>query len=80
MTAEDTTPLSAAQVDAVLPTLEGWTRSEALIPPNYVVAAIPAHRKPSEVRICRLSIQSGVGMRPPSTSTPHVPALRARRW
>jgi hypothetical protein len=32
------------------------------------------HRKPPEVRICRLSIQSGVGTRPPSTSTPHWPA------
>jgi hypothetical protein len=31
----------------------------------------PAHRKPPEVRICRLSIQSCVGTRPPSTSTPH---------
>ena len=30
-----------------------------------------AHRKPPEVRICRLSIQSGVGTRPPSTS-PHT--------
>ena len=34
-------------------------------------SASPAHRKPPEVRICRLSIQSWVGTRPPSTSTPH---------
>src|SRR5215831_15758087 len=33
-----------------------------------------AHRKPPDVRICRLSLQSGVGTRPPSTSTPHWPA------
>ena len=52
----------------------------AQIPPNYVVVAIPAHRKPPDVRICRLSIQSDVGTRPPSTSTPHLPAFRARRW
>ena len=37
------------------------------------------HRKPPEVRICRLSIQSVVGTRPPSTSTPHWPACLARR-
>src|SRR4029434_7155886 len=43
----------------------------------YVEAPIPAQRKPPEVRICRLSIQSDVGIRPPSTSTPHLPALRA---
>jgi hypothetical protein len=43
----------------------------AQIPPNYVVVPIPSQRKPPEVRICRLSIQSDVGMRPPSTSTPH---------
>ena len=49
------------------------------IPPNYVVEGVPAQRKPPEVRICRLSIQSGVGTRPPSTSTPHWPACRARR-
>jgi hypothetical protein len=29
------------------------------------------HRKPPEVRICRLRNQSVVGTRPPSTSTPH---------
>ena len=40
----------------------------------------PAHRKPPDVRICRLSIQSDVGTRPPSTSTPHLPAFRARCW
>jgi hypothetical protein len=37
------------------------------------------HRKPPEVRICRLSTQSDVGTRPPSTSTPHRPAFLARR-
>jgi hypothetical protein len=42
--------------------------------PNYVVEYGIAHRKPPEVRMCRLSIQSGVGNRPPSTSTPHWPA------
>ena len=49
------------------------------IPPNLVVECVPTHRKPPEVRICRLSIQSGVGTRPPSTSTPHWPACCARR-
>src|SRR5262249_21312983 len=48
------------------------------IPPNLVVECIPTHRKPPEVRICRLSIQSAVGTRPPSTSTPHCPACLAR--
>jgi len=37
------------------------------------------HRKPPEVRICRLRNQSAVGTRPPSTSTPHCPACWARR-
>src|SRR5712691_3785280 len=37
------------------------------------------HRKPPEVRICRLRNQSVVGTRPPSTSTPHCPACLARR-
>ena len=37
------------------------------------------HRKPPEVRICRLRNQSVVGTRPPSTSTPHWPAWMARR-
>src|SRR5215510_6580818 len=41
------------------------------IPPNYVVERGIAHRKPPEVRICRLRNQSLVGTRPPSTSTPH---------
>ena len=49
------------------------------IPPDLVVEAISAHRKPPDVRICKLSIQSGVGTRPPSTSTPQCPACRARR-
>jgi hypothetical protein len=30
------------------------------IPPNDVVEGVPAQRKPPEVRMCRLSIQSGV--------------------
>ena len=49
------------------------------IPPNLVVECVPTHRKPPEVRICRLSIQSAVGTRPPATSTPHWPARWARR-
>ena len=49
------------------------------IPPDLVVEAISAHRKPPDVRSCRLSIQSDVGTRPPSTSTPHCPACMARR-
>src|SRR5215475_11845368 len=39
---------------------------------------LSAHRKPPAVRICRLSIQSAVGTRPPSTSTPQWPACWAR--
>jgi hypothetical protein len=39
--------------------------------PDLVVRGITAHRKPPEVRICRLRNQSAVGNRPPSTSTPH---------
>ena len=53
--------------------------SPAHIPPDYVVERVIVHRKPPEVRICRLSIQSDVGTRPPSTSTPPLPAFRARR-
>jgi putative DNA methylase len=49
------------------------------IPPNLVVDGVPTQRKPPEVRICKLSIQSAVGTRPPSTSTPHCPACLARR-
>src|SRR5215475_9231207 len=41
------------------------------IPSDLVVACVPAHRKPPDVRICRLRHQSAVGTRPPSTSTPH---------
>ena len=60
---------------------EARDRSEKKhIPPNLVVECVSHHRKPPEVRICRLSIQSAVGTRPPSTSTPHCPACRARRW
>ena len=66
--------IDAAKADGVDVTLD------IHIPPNYVVAAIPAHRKPPDVRICRLSNQSDVGTRPPSTSTPHLPAFRARCW
>jgi hypothetical protein len=50
------------------------------IPPNLVVRSITAHRKPPEVRICRLRNQSRVGTVPPSTSTPHWLACCARRW
>jgi DNA-binding transcriptional LysR family regulator len=42
--------------------------------PNYVVKRALTHRKPPEVRICRLRNQSRVGTVPPSTSTPHWPA------
>ena len=49
------------------------------IPPNLVVRGITAHRKPPDVRICRLRNQSRVGTVPPSTSTPHCPACMARR-
>jgi hypothetical protein len=49
------------------------------IPSDLVVAGVTAHRKPPEVRICRLRNQSAVGTRPPSTSTPHCPACMARR-
>ena len=48
-------------------------------PPDLVVRDVTAHRKPPDVRICRLRHQSAVGTRPPSTSTPHCPACRARR-
>ena len=41
---------------------------------DLVVRSITAHRKPPEVRICRLRNQSRVGTVPPSTSTPHWPA------
>src|SRR4030095_10634942 len=50
------------------------------IPPDLVVRGIIAHRKPPDVRICRLRNQSRVGTVPPSTSTPHCPACLARRW
>ena len=49
------------------------------IPSDLVVELLTTHRKPPEVRICRLSIQSDVGTRPPSTSTPHSPVFLARR-
>src|SRR5215510_12780616 len=41
------------------------------IPADLVVACVTAHRKPPDVRICRLRNQSAVGTCPPSTSTPH---------
>ena len=44
------------------------------IPSDLVVECGTAHRKPPEVRICRLRNQSRVGTVPPSTSTPHWPA------
>src|SRR5213593_1393881 len=43
------------------------------IPSYLVVEDTTTHRKPPEVRICRLRNQSAVGNRPPSTSTPHCP-------
>ncbi len=49
------------------------------IPSDLVVKRVTVHRKPPEVRICRLRHQSAVGTRPPSTSTPHWPACWARR-
>ena len=51
----------------------------AHIPSDLVVKRVTVHRKPPEVRICRLRHQSAVGTRPPSTSTPHWPACWARR-
>ena len=42
MSSEDTTPLSAAEVDALLPTLEGWTRSEAVLARTFVFTPFPA--------------------------------------
>jgi hypothetical protein len=57
----------------------GQAHEIAHIPPDLVVRGITAHRKPPEVRICRLRNQSAVGTRPPSTSTPHWPACWARR-
>jgi len=49
------------------------------IPSLLVVERVTVHRKPPEVRICRLRNQSSVGTRPPSTSTTHWPACWARR-
>ena len=45
--------------------------NKAQIPPDLVVRSSTAHRKPPDVRICRLRNQSRVGTVPPSTSTPH---------
>jgi hypothetical protein len=71
-------------VKAAFATLRKTLRRFALtrkfhIPSVLVVAGVTAHRKPPEVRICRLRNQSAVGTRPPSTSTPHCPACMARR-
>src|SRR5919206_3142009 len=46
---------------------------------DLVVRSTTTHRKPPDVRICRLRNQSRVGTVPPSTSTPHCPACWARR-
>ena len=62
---------------------QGWTKRSICgflhIPPDLVVECGTAHRKPPDVRICRLRNQSRVGTVPPSTSTPHWPACCARR-
>src|SRR5215831_3250093 len=57
-----------------------WGSGIFHIPPNLVVRRITTHRKPPDVRICRLRNQSRVGTVPPSTSTPQWPAYCARRW
>ena len=54
----------------------GWVFAHSIELRGGVVST---HRKPPEVRICRLRNQSVVGTRPPSTSTPHCPACLARR-
>jgi hypothetical protein len=41
-------------------------RQKTHIPPDLVVAGVTAHRRPPEVRICRLRNQSAVGTRPPA--------------
>jgi hypothetical protein len=46
----------------------GWQKPHSIELRGRVVIT---HRKPPEVRICRLRNQSVVGTRPPSTSTPH---------
>src|SRR5215510_9449243 len=64
-------------VQACACTLPGMAQSYARtlhIPPDLVVRGIPTHRESPEVRICRLSLQSHVGTRPPSPFTPHCPA------
>jgi hypothetical protein len=40
------------------------------------VERVTAHRKPPEVRICRLRNQSAVGTRPPSTSQEQLPLVK----
>ena len=52
----------------------GIPKGTVHIPPDLVVKGITAHRKPPDVRICRLRNQSRVGTVPPSTSTPQQPA------
>ena len=42
MPSEDTTPLRAAEVDALLPTLQGWTHSEAVLARTFVFTTFPA--------------------------------------
>src|SRR5215831_8892884 len=70
--------MAAWRMDGKPRTARRFTVYKNHIPPNLVVECVPTHRKPPEVRICRLSIQSAVGTRPPSTSTPHCPACLAR--
>ncbi len=79
-------PLAGGLVGVLRPVVEVAvlavlnTRQNLHIPPNYVVERVTAHRKPPDVRICRLRNQSRVGTVPPSTSTPHCPACWARPW
>jgi pterin-4a-carbinolamine dehydratase len=42
MAEENKTPLRAAQVDAALPTLAGWTRSEAVLTRSFVFPTFEA--------------------------------------
>jgi hypothetical protein len=54
-----------------LPLVSLPTTGKTHIPSYLVVEDTTTHRKPPEVRICRLRNQSAVGTRPPPTSTPH---------
>src|SRR2546426_9787088 len=49
------------------------------IPSHGMVECIPAHRKPTDVRIWSVSSSSCVGTVPPLTATPHWPVCWARR-